>query len=340
MRKSLIFMVALLVAAALAAPAWAAGYKAEYKMSIRTSETSPWGAGAQKFADLVREKTGGKINIKCYFNGSLFADDQTKEFMMLKQGVADFALGSTINWSPQIRSLNLFSLPFLFPSYEALDRVKQGAAGQKLIAEIAKFNVLTLAWGENGYRELTNRIKPVVTPADLDGMKVRAVGSPIFKDTFAALGANPVLMNWGDALTAFQQGTVDGQENPVNVIIIPYKIYQYHKYITIWHYTIDPLVLGVNQDTFKSFAPADQKIVQQAADEAMAWQLDQARTGLTGDMASLNKLKAEGMEVTVLTPAQMKAFKDKCKPVWDKWAPQIGDEIVKAALAEIDKTGK
>ncbi len=335
MRKLMTILAAGALVLALTAPAWAAGYKAEYKMSLRTSETSPWGAGAQKFADLVREKSGGKINIKCYFNGSLFADDQTKEFMMLKQGVADFALGSTINWSPQIRSLNLFSLPFLFPSYEALDKVKKGQTGQKLLAEIEKFNVVTLAWGENGYRELTNRIKPVVTPADLEGMKVRAVGSPIFKDTFAALGANPVLMNWGDALTAFQQGTVDGQENPVNVIIIPYKIYQYHKYITIWHYTIDPLILAVNKDTLKSFSAEDQKMIQQAADEAMAWQVNEARTGLTGDLASLNKLKAEGMEVTVLTPEQMMAFKVKCKPVWDKWAPQIGEEIVKAAQADM-----
>jgi len=340
MRKLLTIAAAAALTAALALPAWAAAYKAEYKMSIRTSEASPWGAGAQKFADLVREKSGGRINIRCYFNGSLFADDQTKEFMMLKQGVADFALGSTINWSPQIRALNLFSLPFLFPGYEALDRVKRGEAGRRLIAEIEKFNVLTLAWGENGYRELTNRVRPVVAPEDLAGMKVRAVGSPIFKDAFAAMGANPVLMNWGDALTAFQQGTVDGQENPVNVIIIPYKIYQYHKYITIWHYTIDPLLLGVNQDTFKSFSAADQKIVRQAAHEAMAWQVNEARAGLTGDLASLDKLKAEGMEVTVLTPAQMKAFKDKCKPVWDKWTPQIGEAIVKAALAEIDQTGK
>ncbi len=113
-RCSLLAVIALIVLG-LTVPVCAA-YRAEYKMSVRTTQTSPWGAGAQKFADIVREKSGGHINIKVYYNGALFADDQTKEFMLTKQGVADFALGSTINWSPQLRVLNLFNLPFMFPS--------------------------------------------------------------------------------------------------------------------------------------------------------------------------------------------------------------------------------
>src|SRR5512142_3296113 len=126
-----VLVVAAAMVAALAGSGWAA-YKAEYKLSVRTTQTSPWGAGGQKFADIVREKSGGHINIKVYYNGALFADDQTKEFMLTKQGVADFALGSTINWSPQLRVLNLFNLPFMFPSYEALDAVKNGAAGKMI----------------------------------------------------------------------------------------------------------------------------------------------------------------------------------------------------------------
>ena len=127
MRRQFVFLsvlAALALAWALSEAAEAGTYKTEYKMSVRTTQTSPWGAGAQKFADIVREKSGGQINIKVYFNGALFADDQTKEFMLTKQGVADFSLGSTINWSPQMRVLNLFNLPFMFPSYDALDAVK------------------------------------------------------------------------------------------------------------------------------------------------------------------------------------------------------------------------
>ena len=333
-----LMLVAMLVAV-LAAPAWGA-YKAEYKMSVRTTQTSPWGAGAQKFADSVREKSGGQINIKVYFNGALFADDQTKEFMLTKQGVADFSLGSTINWSPQLRVLNLFNLPFMFPSYEALDAVKGGAAGKMIKEQMDKFGVVFLGWGENGYRELTNRLRPISTPDDMKGLKVRAASSPIFIDTFTAMGANPVLMNWGDALSALQQGTIDAQENPVNVIIIPYKIAQLHKYITVWHYAIDPLILGVSKMTWDTFTAADKKMMQQAAEEAMKWELREAREGLTTNGASYKKLEADGMTVTYLTPAQIKVFQDRSKSVYDKWTKEIGEDVVKAAFADVAKAKK
>ncbi len=332
-------VVGLLVAV-LGVPGWAA-YKPEYKMSVRTTQTSPWGAGAQKFADIVREKSGGQINIKVYYNGALFADDQTKEFMLTKQGVADFALGSTINWSPQLRVLNLFNLPFMCPSYEALDAVKNGTAGKMIKDQMDRFGVVFLGWGENGYRELTNRVRPVVTPDDMKGLKVRAAASPLFIDTFTAMGANPVLMNWGDALSALQQGTIDAQENPVNVIILPYKIFQMHKYITIWHYAIDPLILGVSKGTWDSFSAADRRMMQQAVGEAMKWELKEARDGLTGkDGASYKKLEAEGMTVTHLTPAQIKVFQDRSKPVYDKWTKEIGEDVVKAAFADVAKVTK
>lgn len=315
-------------------------YKAEYKMSVRTTQTSPWGAGAQKFADIVREKSGGHINIKVYFNGALFADDQTKEFMLTKQGVADFSLGSTINWSPQLRVLNLFNLPFMFPSYEALDVVKNGKAGKIIKGQMDQFGVIFLDWGENGYRELTNRLRPIATPEDMKGLKVRAAASPIFIDTFTAMGANPVLMNWGDALSALQQGTIDAQENPVNVIIIPYKIFQLHKYMTVWHYAIDPLILGVSKMTWDTFSAADKRLMQQAAEEAMKWEMREAREGLSKDGASYKKLEAEGMTVTHLTPAQIKVFQDRCKPVYDKWTKEIGEDAVKAAFDDITKMKK
>ena len=329
-------MLVTMLVMALSMPAWAA-YKAEYKMSVRTTQTSPWGAGGQKFADIVREKSGGQINIKVYFNGALFADDQTKEFMLTKQGVADFALGSTINWSPQLRVLNLFNLPFMFPSYEALDAVKNGAAGKMIKDQMDKFGVIFLGWGENGYRELTNRLRPVTSPDDMKGLKVRAASSPIFIDTFTAMGANPVLMNWGDALSALQQGTIDAQENPVNVIIIPYKIAQLHKYITVWHYAIDPLILGVSKTTWDTFTAADKKMMQQAVDEAMKWELREAREGLSTNGASYKKLEADGMTVTYLTPAQIKVFQDRSKSVYDKWTKEIGEELVKAAFADLAK---
>jgi len=331
MKKILMLMVVLALTLVSAGETRAATYKPEYKLSLVIGPQTPWGQAAQKFADLVKERSEGKINIKCYFAGQLFAGMQTNEFLILRQGVADFAVGSTINWSPAVKELNLFSLPFFFPDYKHLDAVKAGEPGKKLFKTIEERGVIGLAWGENGYRELTNSKRPVRKPEDLEGLKVRVVGSPIFVDTFRAMGGNPVSINWSEALTALQQGTVDGQENPVASIIIPYKLWEMNKHITIWHYTIDPLIFGVSKVTWESFDPKDREIIARAAQEAGAWNLKEARKGLEGSTEAIDFLKGKGMEVVVFTPKDMEVFKAKTKPVYDKWIPEIGADLVTAS---------
>jgi len=309
----------------------AASYKSEYKLSVVVGPKGPWGESATKFAELVRERTGGKINIKCYFAGQLFAGMQTNEFLITRQGVADFAAGSTINWSPTVKELNLFSLPFFFPNYKALDAVEAGEPGKRILKIIEERGVIGLGWGENGFRELTNSKRPIHKPEDLEGLKIRVVGSPIFIDTFRALGANPVSINWAEALTAFQQGTVDGQENPIVSVIIPYKIWQFHKNILIWHYTIDPIILGVSKETWKTFDSKDQGIIAQAAKEAMAWNKKESRKGLEENTETIEMLKSQGMEVVIPSAKELGLFKAKTKGVYEKWTKEIGPQLVEMA---------
>ena len=331
MKRVLLVALSLSLLVAWSAAPAAAQYKPEFKNSLVVGPTGPWGEAAAKFADLLKERTQGRINVKNYFAGQLFAGKQTNEFTLLNQGVADFALGSTINWSPQVKELNLFAMPFMFPSYKALDAVENGEPGQKISKLIEAKGVIPLAWGENGFRQITNGKRPVRAPADLDGLKVRVVGSPIFIETFRALGANPVNMNWGDAQTAFQQGTVDGQENPVVSVLIPYKLWTVHKNVTLWNYAIDPLVLGMSKITWDSLTPADRDIVKKTAVEVMAWQKKGARAGLEASTEAVETLKKNGMEVVTLTAAELAAFKAKTQPVYDKWVTEIGADLVKAA---------
>ena len=331
MKRVLLVALSLSLLVAWSAAPAAAQYKPEFKNSLVVGPTGPWGEAAAKFADLLKERTPGRINVKNYFAGQLFAGKQTNEFTLLNQGVADFALGSTINWSPQVKELNLFAMPFMFPSYKALDAVENGEPGQKISKLIEAKGVIPLAWGENGFRQITNGKRPVRAPADLDGLKVRVVGSPIFIETFRALGANPVNMNWGDAQTAFQQGTVDGQENPVVSVLIPYKLWTVHKNVTLWNYAIDPLVLGMSKITWDSLTPADRDIVKKTAVEVMAWQKKGARAGLEASTEAVETLKKNGMEVVTLTAAELAAFKAKTRPVYDKWVTEIGADLVKAA---------
>lgn len=316
-------------------PAPAASYKSEYKLSVVVGPKGPWGEGASRFAELVLKKSDGRIHIKPYFSGQLFAGKQTNEFLLLRQGVIDFALGSTINWSTTIKELNLFSLPFFFHDYEELDRVTHGRTGKKINDILEKKGVINLGWGENGFRELTNSKREVKIPDDLKGLKIRVVGSPIFIDTFKALGANPVSMNWGEAVTAFQQRTVDGQENPIIAIIIPYKIYQMHDYITVWHYTIDPLIFGINKDIWNGFTKEDQKIIQEAAREAADWQRARARKGLQHSKESISFLEKKGMKVTILSKDERKPFKELTGDVYKKWVDRIGEDLVRLAEEEL-----
>jgi tripartite ATP-independent transporter DctP family solute receptor len=313
-----------------------AKYKDEYKMSVVVGPKLPWGEGATAFADLVRERTDGRINIKVYTSSALMAGKQTNEFLLHRQGVADFCLASTINWSTTIKPLNLFNLPFFFPDYKALDAVITGEPGKELEGILQQKGVTVLAWGENGFREITNSKRAIKTPADLEGLKVRVVGTPIFIETMQALGANPVNMNWGDAQVAFQQGVVDGQENPVVAIEIPVKIWQFHKYATIWRYVIDPLMLTVNNKVMASFTPEDQEIIHQAAVEAATAQRGIVRKGLIApDLSALDTLRENGMEVVELSQADRDMFRAKTGAVYEKWTEVIGPDLVKKTEAAI-----
>ncbi len=309
-----------------------AKYKDEYRMSLVLGTAFPWGQGGQLWADKVRERTNGRINIKLYPGTSLVQGDQTREFSAIRQGVIDMAVGSTINWSPQVKALNLFSLPFLFPDFAAVDAVTQGAPGQEIFKILDKAGVQPLAWGENGYREISNSKHAITQPADLKGLKLRVVGSPLFLDTFTALGANPTQMSWADAQPAMASKAVDGQENPLSVFQAAKLQSVGQKHVTLWGYMNDPLIFVVNKDVWASWTPEDREIVRQAAIDAGREEIAIARKGLVEAGKPLVKeLEAQGVTVTDLNAEQRKAFADATKAVYTKWKPQIGTNLVDMA---------
>ena len=332
-RRTLLAVAAACAAlAALPVAAQAPAYKAEYKMSLVVGTAFPWGKGGEIWANLVRERTQGRIHIKLYPGVSLIQGDQTREFSALRQGVIDMAIGSTINWSPQVKELNLFSLPFLMPDYAAIDALTQGEVGKDIFARLERAGVVPLSWGENGYREITNSTRPIKSPADLKGLKIRVVGSPLFVDTFTALGANPTQMSWADAQPAFASGAVDGQENPMSIFTAAKLQKVGQKNVTMWGYVADPLVFVVNKEIWDSWTPADQAIVRQAALDAGKEQIAIARKGLTeADKPLLKDIAALGVTVTQLSAAERDAFVQATRPVYAKWKAQIGLPLVDKA---------
>jgi tripartite ATP-independent transporter DctP family solute receptor len=305
-----------------------AQYKDEYTVSTVLPSAFPWGQAADKWVELVNERSEGRINMKIYSNSQLVSGDQTKEFSAMRSGLIDMAVGSTINWSPQVPELNLFSLPFLMPDYAAIDAITQGEVGEAVFAAIQKRGVTPLAWGENGFRELSNSKRAISEPADVEGLKIRVVGSPLFQDTFNALGANPTQMSWADAKPALTTGAVDGQENPLSVFDVARIDQVGQAHLTLWHYMADPLVFGVNNRVWATFSADDQALLKQAAIDAGQWEIEKSRSELDATLAAI---KERGVTVTELTPAQRDAFISATQSVYKEWAPRIGENLVKQA---------
>jgi tripartite ATP-independent transporter DctP family solute receptor len=336
-RRFLLTAAAGVLAATLAVPALAqTKYKDEYKLSTVVPASFPWGKGGEIWIDLVRQRTQGRINIKMYPGVSLVQGDQTREFTAIRQGIIDMAIGSTINWSPQVKELNLFSLPFLMPDYRAIDALTQGAVGKDIFAILEKQGVVPLAWGENGFRELTNSKREVRKPDDLKGLKIRVVGSPLFLATFQALGANPTQMSWADAQPAFASGAVDGQENPMSIFTAAKLQNVGQKNVTMWGYVADPLIFVVNKEVWESWTPADREIVRQAAIDAGRQEIAIARKGLDEPGQPLVKeIEGMGVKVTRLTPAERNEFVNATRRVYAQWKGQIGPDLVNKAEAAV-----
>jgi len=352
LKRALVLGLCLSVLMLFAAAGQAADFKKEYKMQINVGPQFYWGMGAQKFVDLVKQRSNGRINIKPYWGSQLLKGAQLKSAQLVANGVIDCAMESTINISPVIKEANIFSLPFFINNFENLDKMEYGETGKAIFKAMEAKGLVGLAWAENGFRQVTNSKIAIRTPADVKGLRLRVVGSPIFIDTFRQLGADPVNMNWGDAVTAFGQGVVDGQENPVGVLV-PIQIWQYHKYATFWNYLVDPIIFYWNKKQWNTF-PADiQKILKESAEEAAIYEKALCRAGLDGQK-SIDLLKnqfnftmevpepvkfmeSEGMTVTFLSENERKAFIEATKPLYEKWVPKIGEELYKQAMADMAK---
>jgi len=331
-RNLLLILSAAALAFALPAAAQQGKYQTEYRLSTVVGTAFPWGKGAEIWANLVRERTQGKINIKMYPGTSLVAGDQTREFTAIRQGVIDLAVGSTINWSPQVKELNLFSLPFLMPDYAAIDALTQGEVGKDIFRTLEKNGVVPLAWGENGFREVTNSKHPIRKPEDMKGLKFRVVGSPIYNETFTALGSNPTQMSWADAQPALASGAVDGQENPLSIFTAAKMHTIGQKNVTLWGYVADPLIFVANKEVWESWTPAERKIVKEAAIEAGRQEIQIARKGLIApDLSTISEIEKLGVNVVTLSAGEREAFVKATRKVYQKWSKTIGQDLVNKA---------
>jgi len=319
-KLNIIFAAAISAAAAISTAATAE----TLRLSHNTGDATSWHKGAEKFSELMKDASGGDLDVRVFPNAQLSGGDQMKQAEMVGRGALDFVVTSAINVTPIVPEMAVFSLPYLYSDYDAVDATTAGAPGDKMKEIMAEHGIVVLAWGENGFREVTNNVHPIKSPADLKGLKMRVAG-PMYIDVMTALGANPQQMQWTETFSALQQGVVDGQENPIGAVIVPQRVYEVQKYITPWHYSYDPIFLGVSQKKWDSWDADTQAKVQAAASEAMNFQKEVTREETA---AGLDKLREEGMEVYEPSAEELQAFREATKEPFDKWAAKVGPELV------------
>jgi len=305
-------------------PAAPPAEKLTLKMSTTTADTSSWTIGAKKFAELVNERTNGRIEIKVYPNEQLAGGSQGKGIEMLMSGAIDFTYHSNIIYSIADERFGVISLPWLIPDIETADAKLSGPGGEAINKLLLEKGIVGLGFGENGFRQITNNVRPIVTPDDMKGLKIRIPGIKMFISLYKALGADPIAMNFGEVFTALQQKTIDGQENPTDVINSS-KINEVQKYMTVWNYSYDAIILGMNKKLFDSLDKETQDIIVQAGKEACEFQRNLNRE-LSAKQTE--DFIAKGMQVNELTPEQMKPFKEKVQSVYTEYEPIMGKELI------------
>ncbi|WP_447894092.1 DctP family TRAP transporter solute-binding subunit [Vreelandella sp. GE22] len=306
------------------------------RLSHNTGNSTSWHLGAERFAELLDESSDGELGVRVFPNAQLSGGDQMRQAEMVGRGALDLLITSAINVTPLVPEMAVFSLPYLYANYDEVDATIQGEPVELLETILEERGIVVLAWGENGFRELTNSVRPVRTPEDIRGLNIRVAG-PMYVDVMNALGANPQQMQWTETMTAMQQGVVDGQENPVGAVIIPQQIYEVQDYLTTWHYSYDPIFLGMSKQRWDGFDEQEQTMIKQAADQAMAYQIEITRENTA---KGLDFLRQQGMQITELTDDEISAFRDKTQPAFDKWSEMIGSEIISTFFDAIEESGR
>lgn len=309
----------LALGAAFILPAFA---QQTLKMNISVAQNSHYGAAVDTFAEEVEKRTNGRYKIQNFYSGALGAERESIEAVQL--GTLDLTLTSTgpvPNFVPEVAILDI---PFLFRDYAHARAVLDGPIGQDLLQKFPPKNIIALAWAENGFRNMTNNKHPVNTPADLKGLKMRTMENPVHIQAYKAFGIIPTPMAFTELFTALQQGTVDGQENPLSVISAA-KFDQVQKYLTLTGHVYSPALILMSKSAWDKLSAEDKQIFLAAAKEgvkANRARIDEDERKAVGD------LQAKGMQV--VTTVDKAKFQEVLGPTFIEFGKKFGQ-------ANIDK---
>jgi tripartite ATP-independent transporter DctP family solute receptor len=301
------------------------------KVGIGLNEQSPQYKGLEKFKEIVDKESKGRLEVQLFANAQL--GDDIKMMTQLRAGTLEMTVPSSSPIASLDKKWMVFDLPFLFPNEEIVDKVLDGPVGQKFLDSLSQYGIKGIAYYENGYRQITNSVREIKTPADLKGLKIRTMENPVHLTAFRMMGANPTPMPFSEVFTAMQQKTIDGQENPSTTNYLQ-KFYEVQKYNTLSNHFYTPFVAMFSKKIWDTLPKEDQELILKSAKEASLYQRKYNREMMKEAVDGMEK---NGMMITRLTPEQQKDFMEATKDVAAKFESEIGVTTVQEVKAEIAK---
>ncbi|MEW6265389.1 MAG: DctP family TRAP transporter solute-binding subunit [Thermodesulfobacteriota bacterium] len=316
-RIGLVFLGALVLALTLGQAAGAQTFK--FKLGHALPPTSPYHLGATDFAKQVEAETKGRVMIEVFPSGSLGSEKDMIE--QLRFGAMEMGLLSTGPHAVIEPKMEAEQLPYAWPTRQHAYRAFDGELGQKFKGLLLNKGIHVLSWMENGYRHITNNARPILKPADAKGLKIRSAEVKMRLDTFKLMGILPTPMAFTELFMALQQGTVDGQENPLPVIFTS-KFYEVQKYLSLTGHIWGSVALEVNKKTWDTVPKDLQEIMQRCALKAAE---NERLIIQKGDQELVGELKKKGMTINEV---DTKPFQQAVRPIYDQYRPVFGEEIM------------
>ena len=324
--------VAMALAAGVAAGAAQAQFKERnFRVSNGVSKEHPMGNGLAKMGACTLEKSGGKMKIQPFWDGAL-GNDLTGT-QSVRTGSLEMVITSTAPVVSIVPELGVFDLPFLFNTSSEADKLLDGKVGDWFAAKLPAVGLVNLAWWENGFRHTTNSKRPINKIEDFDGVKMRVMQNTIFLDTFKTLGTNAVPMAFTEVYSALETKTVDGQENPFTNIE-NMKFYEVQKYLTLTKHAYSPTLVLFSRKIWDTLSPQEQTTLR---DCALQGRDEQRRANRAMEARSVDNLKAKGMAVNEIAPAEMQRIRERSSVIYERHAKAIGDEAITMVTAELTR---
>lgn len=329
-----LFLKTVAAAVAVAAFGVAHAQTRTIKFANQNAKGHPIVLGMEKFGEIVEKKSGGKLKVQVFPGGTLGSDQANVS--SLQGGTLEMASMNSGIFASIVKDFAIYDFPFLFGNPKEADAVVDGAFGQGLHKKLEEKGLVGLGYYELGFRQITNSKRPIAKVEDVAGLKLRVIPNPINVDWVKALGANPTPLPFPEVYAALEQKAIDGQENPV-ATIKGAKLYEVQKYMTLTNHQYNPQSIVVSKKFWDTLSAAEQKMLQEAAQESATYQRTQSRAML---QSGLEDLKKAGMQVNELPAAEVAKLREKMKPVIDKHAANVGEGTVQAIQAELAKLRK